>query len=116
MSGYLVVDIRHWLDENEEPGVPQLRSKVDFLKELITYETAFEAGMESFPLPICRKRPGRKPCKSPLRTMTEETWQGVAGKVICWQCPKCKDSGMVYGWEGLMCDLSGHDFEGESFN
>lgn len=115
MSNYFIINIRDWLDENEEPGLPQLKSKVGFLKELITFETALEAGIETFPMPLCRKRPGRKPCKNQLRTLTEDKAQGVEGKVIYWQCPNCGDSGMVFGWERLMCDLSVHDFEEEKF-
>lgn len=115
MSKYLVANIRDWLNEDEEPGLPQLKSKVDFLKGLITFETAFEAGIETFPTPLCRKRPGRKPCKTPLRTITEDEAKYVDGKVIYWFCPKCEDSGMVYGWQGLLCDLSEHDLEEEKF-
>ena len=44
MSNCFAIYIRDWLDENEEPGLPHLKNKVDFMKELITFETAFEAG------------------------------------------------------------------------
>ena len=55
MSGYFVVDIRHWLDENEGQGVPQLKRKVDFLKELITYETDITHVVASASESKCRR-------------------------------------------------------------
>jgi hypothetical protein len=82
---------------------------------LIAFEIAFEAGIETFPTHLCRKRSGRKPCKTPLGTITEDEASYVEGKVIYWHCQTCEDSGMVYGWQGLMCDLSGYDFQEDRF-
>lgn len=115
MSNYLVVNIRHWIDENEDAAAPQLKSKVEFLKEVISFETSVVLGHRAFEPPLCRRRPGRKPCQAPLSTIMEETPQDPqVGKAIFWYCPACKDSGAVYGWKGLLCDLSEDDVIGHN--
>ena len=99
-----VIDIRHWLDETQTgPGVPQLKSKVKKLTEIITYATSIEAGISVDSPPKCWRRPKRKPCKGQLGIrLDQDTGQ------IYWRCPVCKDEGFVTGWKGLIWDMSNH--------
>jgi len=107
MGNNWVIDIRHWLDENENPAAPQLKKKVEKLKEIIAYETSMEAGTELFKIPRCWRRPKRKPCPGSLLTITEESPSNPDHrKAIFWRCPECEDTGTIYGWERLICDMS----------
>ena len=110
MPGYLVVDIRHWIDEDENATAPQLKGKVKFLKDVIAYETSMEAGTELFPSPRCRRKPKRKQCEGHLFTLTEDDpLKPESEQIIWWQCPVCDDRGIVSGWKGLTCDMSDYD-------
>ena len=98
-----VIDIRHWLDNETQtgPGVPQLKSKVKKITEIITYATSVEAGISVDSPPKCWRRPKRKPCKGKLDIeLVPETGQ------IHWICPICQDEGVVTGWEDLIWDIS----------
>lgn len=53
-----VINIQHWLDETKTAaGVPQLRSKVKKLAEIITYATSTAIGMPTDSIPKCWRRP-----------------------------------------------------------
>jgi len=97
-----VINIQHWLDENKTAAaVPQLKSKVKKLAEIITYATSAASGMPTNEIPKCWRRPKRKPCKGILDIYLEK-----ATNQIHWYCNICGDEGVVTGWEGLIWDMS----------
>ena len=102
-----VINIQHWLDETMSvPAVPQLRLKVKKISEIITYATSVAAGIPTESIPICWRRPKRRPCKGKLDIDLDHT----SGH-ISWRCEVCGDEGVVSGWEGLiwdMLDTDGH--------
>ena len=88
-----IIDIRHWLDETQSgPGLPQLKSKVKKLSEIITYATSLAAGIPAEQPPKCWRRPNRKPCKGTLDIHLDQ-----ATSRIYWKCPVCQDEGVVTG-------------------
>jgi len=97
-----VINIQHWLDETKTvAAVPQLKSKVKKLTEIITYATSVASGISTNEVPKCRQRPKRKPCKGNLDIFLEK-----ATNQIRWHCNICGDEGVVSGWEGLIWDMS----------
>ena len=96
-----VINIQHWLDETKTAaGVPQLRSKVKKLAEIITYATSTAIGMPTDSIPKCWRRPKRKPCKGILDIHLDEDMNQIH-----WYCKICEDEGVVTGWEGLVWDM-----------
>ena len=63
---HLSVNIRDWLDDNDEPATPALRSKVLRIARLIEYGGTLERGEMRLTLVECSRRPGRKPCEGLL--------------------------------------------------
>ena len=97
-----VIDIRHWLDDSQSgAAVPQLKSKVKKITEIITYATSIESGLSVDSQPKCWRRPKRKPCKGNLDIQIYP-----ASGQIYWMCPICEDEGVVTGWRGLIWDMS----------
>jgi len=86
-----VIDIQHRLDETQTgPAVPQLKSKVNKITEIITYATSVEAGISVDSQPKCWRRPNRRPCKGQL-----DIWLGYSSDQIHWKCPVCSDVGCL---------------------
>jgi hypothetical protein len=97
----LVIDIRHWLNEQEDgPAAPQLLRKVKKLAEIITWITSRDRGLPTGETPKCWRRPNRKPCKGTLKIQFE------IDDRIHWLCPECEDEGLIDGWQGLIWDMS----------
>ena len=97
-----VIDIRHWLNKSlDGPGVPQLKSKVKKLTEIIDFATSSDGNLSVGEPPKCWRRPKRKPCAGNLELQ-------LNGDEIHWLCPVCEDEGVVRGWQGLMWDKSDH--------
>ena len=104
-----VIDIRHWLNESQTgPAVPQLKKKVDKLKEIIVFASSVESFVPVESFPKCDKRPGRKPCNGRLNIKM------VSDDEIYWICPACGDEGVVRGWKDLFWNVTIDDFEGET--
>jgi hypothetical protein len=96
-----VINIQHWLDETKTTAaIPQLRSKVQKLTEIITYATSVVAGRPTDPIPKCWRRPKRKPCEGILNIHIGEN-----SDQIHWYCSICNDEGVVTGWDGLIWDM-----------
>jgi hypothetical protein len=96
-----VINIQHWLDETMSgPAVPQLKSKVKKLSEIIAYATSVAAGLPTESIPKCWRRPKRRPCKGELDIILDQE----SGQ-IHWHCRICGDEGVVSGWEGLIWDM-----------
>lgn len=102
-----VIDIRHLLNESEDgPAVPQLKRKVEKLKEIIVFATSKETNYTDESNVKCGRRPGRKPCPGYLTIeMTDED-------EIYWICPVCGDEGVVSGWNDLFWNVTIDDLEG----
>ena len=63
-----VIDIRHWLNEQQDgPTAPQLRLKVKKLTEIITWITSRDRGLPAGEALKCRRRSKRKPYKGILK-------------------------------------------------
>lgn len=95
-----VVDIRHWInEETEDAAAPQLVRNVERMKKIIAYTTLKATGMQEEGPLRCWKRPKRKFCKGILDTGFE------CPDRIYWKCRRCGFEGVVYGWNGLSCNL-----------
>ena len=103
-----VIDIRHWLNESQDgPAMPQLKKKVEKLKEIIVFATSDNA-VDPYESNVkCGRRPIRKPCMGYLTIeMTDED-------EIYWICPVCSDEGVVSGWKDLFWNVAIDDHNGE---
>lgn len=103
-----VIDIRHWLNESQSgPAVPQLKKKVEKIKEIIVFASSVESFIPVESFPKCGRRPGRKPCKGRLDVKM------ISDDEIYWICPVCGDEGVISGWKGLFWNINIDNFEGE---
>ncbi len=94
---HLVVDIRHWLNENDEPATPQLRRRVLRLARLIEYGGPLKPGETRLTLVECSRRPRRGACEGLLWvTKTDDDY------LYAW-CPRCEeDSVTISGWQATL--------------
>lgn len=89
----LIVDIRHWLDEDGNP-VPELRRRVLRLARLIEYGGPLVKGAARPTLVECQRRPGRRPCPGLLWVVKTED-----DRIATW-CPGCDaEEVSIAGWE-----------------
>ena len=103
-----VIDIRHWLNESlDGPATPQLKKRVEKLKEIIVYATSVESFVPVQSFLKCDKRPGRKLCKGHLEVKV------ISDDEIYWICRECGDEGIVSGWTDLFWNVTIDDLEGE---
>jgi hypothetical protein len=93
----LVVNIRHWLNEHDEPAAPQLRRRVWRIARLIEYGGTLKPGETRLTLIECSRRPKRKPCEGLLWvTKTEDDY------LYAW-CPTCQDESLtISGWQDTL--------------
>jgi len=103
-----VIDIRHWLNEAQSgPAVPQLKRKVEKLKEIIVYATSDLFGDTYESNVKCSRRPGLKACKGYL------TIEQTGEDEIYWICPVCGDEGVISGWKDLFWNVAIDDQSGD---
>lgn len=103
-----IIDIRHWLNESHTgPAVPQLKKKVERLKEIIVFASSVESFVPTRAFPKCDRRPGRKSCKGKLDVKM------ISEDQIHWICPVCGDEGIVSGWKDLFWNITIEDLEDE---
>jgi hypothetical protein len=99
MRGALITNLTHFLDERGRiapPGGPA-RRLAEFLAHIVATMTH---DLDEPLAPIrCRRRPGRKPCPGIL-----EAHFG-ANDEIFWQCPNCRDHGVITNWQNTFWDL-----------
>lgn len=94
---HLSVDIRDWLDDNDEPATPALRSKVLRIARLIEYGGTIQPGQMRLTLVECSRRPGRKACPGLL--LVEKTEEDL---LHAW-CPACEDESItISGWQDTL--------------
>jgi hypothetical protein len=90
---HLVVDIRHWLDEDGSP-ISRLRGRVLRLARLIEYGGPLQIGEEQLTLVECCARPHRQPCEGFLWVTKRED-----NSLEAW-CTRCEaESIVITGWE-----------------
>lgn len=94
---HLSVNIRHWLNDNDEPAVPQLRRRVLRIARLIEYGGTLKSGETRMTLVECSRRPGRQACEGLLWVMkTEDDY------LYAW-CPTCEDESLtISGWQDTL--------------
>lgn len=94
---HLSVDIRDWLNDNDEPATPELRSRVLRLARLIEYGGTLKAGETRLTLVECSRRPGRRACEGLLWvTKTEDDY-------LVASCPACEDETItISGWQDTL--------------
>jgi len=103
-----VIDIRHLLNESgTRAAVPQLKKKVEKLREIIVFATSEQSDITYESNVRCNRRPGRKPCPGYL--VIEMTGEDE----IYWICPVCGDEGVLHGWEDLFWNVAKGNHEGE---
>ncbi len=93
----LIVDIRHWINEKEEPGIPEVRENVEGIKEIIVYATSKVNGQETDSFPSCWQPGPRKKKKCSGSLMTDI----IEPEKIYWKCTNCDFEGTVIGWRNL---------------
>ncbi len=96
LASVLVVDIRHWLDENGclPAGPPALRRNALRMAQLIEYGGPLAEGHMRETLVPCRKRPARKACPG-LMWVVKEADQRIYG--FCMVCRR--DEVVISGWQ-----------------
>ncbi len=99
MSGTLITRLAHFLDHRGciAPMAGHELRLAEFLTNIVATITHDLDG----PLaPItCRRRPRRKPCPGIL-----EADFGENGEIV-WECPRCRDHGVITEWENSFWDL-----------
>ena len=103
MADTWVMDITHFLDENNEliSQPAQARKLGEYLAAIIV--------MISYPDPnappeyrvSCHRRPNRKPCLEEIDGFVDPKTD-----VIIWMCPACGDHGFISNWRGTIWDMS----------
>lgn len=96
------IDVRwleaHLADDGRVP--PVVRQAVDAVWELVQCASLRPpGGPHTLPL-RCRRRPGRRPCRSHLRVHVQEV-----PPVLLWECPGCGDEGRIINWRRSRWDL-----------
>jgi hypothetical protein len=92
----LIVDLRHWLDQNGDLPQDNLRLRRLALRvaRFVEYGGPLNPGEGRETLVECSKRPRGKPCLGPLWVYKEDDG------AIHATCPVCRrDETVVHGWE-----------------
>ena len=94
---HLSVDIRHWLNDHDEPATPQLRPRVLRIARLIEYGGPLRPGETRLTLVECSRRPSRKACEGLLWvTKTEDDYLVAI-------CPTCENESItISGWQDTL--------------
>jgi len=103
MGDTWVIDIRHYLDENDEliqePG-PAYRL-AEHQCAIIAAVTARPRDEMDWETDVrCRRRPRNKRCKGNIVAGFQET----DPTTIVWLCPFCDDNGYIRGWQETQWD------------
>lgn len=100
MSHYWSIDLRHYLLPQGKPAPlpPRTRRLFAYWTEIVSQATQYEA-----PTTLrCRRRPGRRPCRT-LLTISFD----IGTNDVIWFCPRCHDQGRISGWEETFWDNGG---------
>jgi len=92
-----IVDIRHSINEKEEPGIPEVRENVEGIKAIVIYATLEAIGQNMEILTACWSPVSskKKKCRGFLQVEFDEPER------IHWKCSQCEFEGIVTGWAQL---------------
>jgi hypothetical protein len=100
-----MTDMRHYLDnEGTIPeDIPKAALRLaEYFGSVVTFASALITEDELNSTPVaCRRRPGRKPCAGKIRVDFRDP-----DFAILWECPLCKDGGVIAGWKETQWDCS----------
>ena len=92
-----IIDLRHFFlpDGKVAPLPPRAERLFAYWTEIVSQATQYDD-----PTTLrCRRRPGRKPCKSLLTIFFD-----ADNNDVLWFCPRCHDEGRIAGWEDTFWD------------
>ena len=104
-------DITHFsgvLDPSSNAPTPA-KNIARFFGSIVQAATAWLPGDLLESAIHCRRRPKRKACLGRIRLVLvehDENGQPIEDVRILWECPVCKDYGVIRNWEGSDWDLS----------
>ena len=106
-----VTDITHFggvLDPSSRaPGPAKLIAR--FFGSIVQAATAWPPGEMIDSAIHCRRKPKRKACAGRIRLVLvehDESGNPDSDVRILWECPLCKDNGVIRNWKGTDWDLS----------
>lgn len=103
MANTWITDMTHFLDaEGKVPAELRSRRLIQHLGAIVAAVTSEPTGSPREPDIKCRRRPSRKPCPGMIHAGFE-----LGTSNITWQCPICKDGGVIHHWQGTPWD-KGH--------
>jgi len=97
MTNSLSIHLPHLLDE--KGSLASLSGRGLRLAQYWTEIVAQASNYEEPTTLLCRRRPGRRPCKALLTIFFD-----VDTNDVLWFCPACNDEGRISGWEGTFWD------------
>jgi hypothetical protein len=102
MPRSLIADLHHFLDDfgSIAPESGPARKLAEHLAAIVAESTAVLADIEGYQRQRCQRRPNRRPCPGLI-----DSWIDPATGAIYWECPSCRDNGLISNWEGTMWDL-----------
>lgn len=100
MADTWITDLQHFLDEDGCIGPPSgpARRLAEYLASIVDAATRYD----EYVAVRCRRRPGRKPCRTEL-----EIWTDLDTDDIHWRCPACDDNGLISNWQDSRWDRAG---------
>ena len=99
MGNTWITDLQHFLDDDG-----QIAARSGPARRIAEHMTAIVAAATQFDdyvIVPCRRRPGRKPCRTEL-----DVWLDLDTDDILWRCPACDDKGIISNWQKTDWDHS----------
>ena len=99
MGNYWSVDLRRYLLPEGKPArlSPRGRRLFEHWTKIVSQATQYDDPTTL----LCRRRPGRQPCKALLTIFFD-----IDTNDVLWFCPRCHDEGRIAGWENTFWDNS----------
>ena len=99
MGNMWIVDLQHYLTPagNFAPMPIEARRLAEYFASIVLDATSNPYGPESV---LCRRRPGRRPCATPIMTLLSSKGE------VHWWCTSCHDNGIITGWQNTLWDGS----------
>ncbi|MBI4611057.1 MAG: hypothetical protein HY726_18870 [Candidatus Rokubacteria bacterium] len=97
-----VTDPHHLEGAEEDPLIPGPgRRMARFIRSLVEFGSAIPPGATGISGVNCRRRPGRRPCAGSIVVARR-----VEPPELHWECPQCRDHGVIHSWQGCRWDRS----------